>query len=355
MKIGLIGLPLSGKTTIFNALTNSGADTNPYAGSKAEPNVAVVNVRDARITYLSGLYEPKKTTYATIEITDFAGISGDAEKKEIFSGKGMALIKTMQALALVLRNFRDDLRGNPSPLEDLGRIESELLLSDLIVVETRLERIEAGYKRGQNHPDVKAEEKVLLRIRDHLNQDRPLRELEMNTEEKRIVRGFQFLTQKPLMVILNSGEDNFEKSPEVVSELEKKYAVVEFAGRFEMDVAAMDPGEAALFMEDMGIRESARDRLTGIAYRIMDYISFFTVGQDEVRAWTIRSGMTAVDAAGAIHTDLARGFIRAEVFTYADLIELGSEKAIKEKGRFRLEGKEYIVKDSDILNIRSGI
>lgn len=354
MKIGLFGLPGSGKTSIFNALTGSTADTTPYGGGKFEPNLAVVEVRDERVSCLSQMYEPRKTTYATIEIIDFAGIAKDSSTQETFSGQNMGLIKNVHALALVIRNFQG--LGDPtSVFEDLARIEAELLLHDLILAENRLERIEWSYKRGQNSAVLKAEEKTLTRICDRLNHNQPVRGLDMTEEEKRLMRGFQFLTQKPTLIILNSDELTFGKNQNVLSELGRKYDVIEFAGRFEMELSCMDEQEARLFMEDMGIGESARDRLTSMAYRIMDYVSFFTVGSDEVRAWTIRKGMTAVEAAGTIHTDLARGFIRAECFTYADLVELGSEKSIREKGRFRLEGKDYIVKDSDILNIRSGV
>lgn len=355
MKIGLIGLPGSGKTTVFNALTGAGAETAAYGGGKSEPNLAVIEVKDARIDCLTRMYEPRKTVYADIEIIDFAGLTQDASKKELFSGKAMGLIKNVHALALVIRNFYHDLHGEPSPLNDLGSIEAELLLNDLIVAENRLERIEWSYKRGQGNNVLKAEEKLLHKICDQLNHNRPLRLLDLSEEEKKLIRGFQFLTLKPCMVVLNSDEAGFGQNRRVLEEIRTKYDVVEFAGRFEMELAGLDAEEAAIFMKDMGIEESARNRLTTLAYRIMDNISFFTVGRDEVRAWTIQKGMTAVDAAGVIHSDLARGFIRAECFSYADLMELGSEKAVKEKGRFRLEGKDYIVKDGDILSIRSGV
>ncbi len=355
MKIGLIGLPGSGKTTVFNALTGATADTGVFSGGKSEPNLAVVEVRDDRVTRLSEMFKPKKTIYATIELMDFAGLVQDGTKKELFAGKSMGLIKNVNALGVVLRNFQDDIHETISPQKDLELIESEILLNDLILAETRLERIEAGFKRGQATPALKAEDAILRRICDQLNQGRSIRELDIAEEDQRLIRGFQFLTQKPLLVILNSDETRFGKSGDLVAEIQTRYNTVEFSGRFEMDLAALDPEEARDFMQDMGIETSARDRLTNLAYQTMNYISFFTVGQDEVRAWTLHKGMTAVDAAGTIHTDLARGFIRAECFTYNDLIELGSEKAVKEKGRFRLEGKEYIVKDSDILNIRSGV
>ncbi len=355
MKIGLIGLPGSGKTTIFNALTGAKADTLPYAGGKSEPNIAVVTVKDERITRLSEIYQPRKTIYASIEIIDFAGLVQDASKKELFPGKSMGLIRNVHALGLVIRNFRNGLDVELSPFGDMGLIESELILNDLVVAENRLERIEHSYSRGQGGNALKTEEKLLQKICDQLNHNLPIRHLELNGEEEKLIRGFQFLTQKPILVILNSDESGFGCNGGVLDEIATRYDVIEFAGGFEMELSRLEQAEAEAFMRDMGIQESARDRLTALAYRAMDYISFFTVGQDEVRAWTLRKGMTAVDAAGTIHTDLARGFIRAECFTYSDLIEYGSEKAIKEKGRFRLEGKDYLVKDSDILSIRSGV
>jgi len=354
MKIGIIGLAGSGKTTVFNALTGSKADTDLYSG-KVEPNLAVVEVKDERVTRLSQMYQPRKTIYANIELIDFAGLAKESAKKELYSGKAMGLIKNVHALALVLRNFRSEMYGPAAPVADLESIESELLLNDLIITENRLERIEWSYRRGQKNQELQAEEKILRLICDQLNNNRPVRALDISEADKKIIRGFQFLSQKPALVILNSDESTFGGNAAIISDIAARYNVVEFAGRFEMELAGLEPDEADAFMKDMGIEESAKDRLTTLAYSSMSYISFFTVGQDEVRAWTLQKGSTAVDAAGTIHSDLARGFIRAECFSYSDLIELGSEKAIREKGLFRLEGKDYIVKDSDILNIRSGV
>jgi GTP-binding protein YchF len=356
MKIGLIGLPNSGKTTIFNALTESEAEVTAYAGVKAEPNIAVVEVRDERVVSLSDMYCPRKTTFATIEIVDFAGFSSGSAGGNDFSSRHMALIKNLDAIALVIRNFHDDLRGDPDPMRDIETIETELILSDLIVTENRLERIEWSYKRGKKTNELRLEEEVLRKIHDRLSNGDPVRGMELNMDEQKAISGFRFATQKPLLVILNSSEVNFGRNDAVIEKLETQYRVIEFAGMFEMELSRLsDEEEAQLFMEDMGITESAGNRLTWYAYEILGYISFLTVGTDEVRAWTIHRGDTAVEAARVIHSDLARGFIRAECFSYNDLIELGSEKAIRDKGRFRLEGKEYIVTDGDILSIRSGI
>jgi hypothetical protein len=353
MKIGLIGLPGSGKTTIFNALTKSEARTAAYAGTKTGPNLAVIDVGDKRINRLEEMYLPKKTTRATIEIVDFAGFKESlAGKNDVFSNNLIATMKEMDALAIVVRNFTDDLSETPDPLADIRKIDEDLLLSDMIVAERRLERIEHAYKRGQKTGELQVEEKVLRKIcaegREAIQN--------LSAEEEKMVRGFQFLAGKPTMVILNSGETNFGLNENILSEIEEKHHAVEFAGIFEMELSRIDNDEEVkMFMEDMGIEESARDRLTHLAYNLLGYISFFTVGSDEVRAWTIRDKDTAVKAAQAIHSDLARGFIRAECFSYDDLIECESEKEVRKRGLFRLEGKNYIVQDGDILNIRFSV
>jgi GTP-binding protein YchF len=351
MKIGLLGLPRSGKTTVFNALTKAEAPV-AHSNGKAEPNLAVIRVLDERVDRLSEIYDPRKTVYATVEFVDFVGLAESADRKDILSGAAMAMVKNMDALALVVRNFNDDLLGNPTPLEEVRKINDELMLSDLIAAENRVERIENGYKRGQRTDGLVKEEKALRRILDHLNGNQPIREMALSADEEKAVRGFQFLTKKPLMVILNSEETHFGKNGSLMSEIEKTQRAIEFAGKFEMELSRLDEKEAALFMEDMGIPESAYRRVTSLAYEILGYISFFTVGSDEVRAWNVRRGDTALDAAAAIHSDLARGFIRAECFTYEACLQYGSEKSIREKGLFRLEGKDYRVQDGDILNIR---
>jgi ribosome-binding ATPase len=349
MKIGMIGLPNSGKTTIFNALTRAQVQVTPYSGAQAEPNLAVVDVGDERVLRLAEIYKPKKMTWATVEIVDFVAREG------AFSGNLLGLIKTVDALALVVRNFKDDFMGPPTPLQDVETVEGELLLSDLIVAETRLERIEAGNHRGKKTPAVELEARVLDKVLAHLNAERPLRTLALSADEEKLLRGFQFLTQKPLMIILNSSETNFGKNQEVLAQLDQRYRSIEFAGSFEMELAQLDEQAAQMFMEDMGITASARDRLTQCAYEVLGYISFFTVGQDEVRAWNVCRGDTAVQAAGTIHSDLMRGFIRAECFAYDDLLACGSEKAVREHGRLRLEGKNYHVQDGDILSIRFNV
>jgi len=370
MNIGIIGLPKSGKTTIFNALTGQNAEVTEYASGKVEPNVAVVDVGDPRVDELSKRYQPKKTIYATIEFIDFvAGAGGgssaggskgdDGRSSGIFSGEGITLVRSSDALLIVLRNFSnaalDEVYGNVDPLRDLDTVEGELILSDQVIAERRIERIENDHKRGKKTPASQAEEKVMRRVVEQLDAGGMVRELELTPEEQRTISGFRFLTAKPILIVLNSSEDEYGSNQETVEQLESRYPTIEFAGSLEMELAGMEPDEAAAFLEDAGISESARDRLTRFAYHMLGYISFFTVGEDEVRAWTIRDGENAQEAAGTIHSDLAKGFIRAECFTYDDLVRAGSEHAVKQKGLFRLEGKEYRVKDGDILNIRFNV
>lgn len=356
MRIGLIGLEKSGKTTVFNALTGSNIDTNAYASGKNEPNVAVVQVADPRVDKLADMYKPKKVARATVECMDLGGVPADGEKKEIFSPAELALVKNADALALVLRNFSHDLLdgvlGPPDPVRDRNALLTELVLSDLILAETRLERIDHFIKRGASTPDMELERKALLKVSEALNANRPISSLGMLPEELKPLRGFRFLTEKPMLFVLNSDEGGFGTHQGLVSVLEGEFRVVEFAGQFEMELSRLNEDEAREFMEEMRIAASAKDRLSMLAYEVLGYITFFTVGADEVKAWTIRRGDTAVDAAGAIHSDLARGFIRAECFSYDDLVSLGSEKALRDKGLFRLEGKNYLVKDGDILSIR---
>ena len=356
MKIGLIGLQNSGKTTIFNTLTGLEAEVTSYSTQKIEPNQGIVQVEDERVEKLSEMYNPKKTIYATIEYIDFVGLTGNKENNDAFSGSGMGLVKTADALALVVRNFDDPTTGDaPNPVSDLDSIESDMIISDLIIAEKRLEKVELSKKRGIKDAILLLEEKVLIKIIAHLEDSNPIRTLDLANDEEKAVRGFQFITQKPLMIILNSDEDNFGNSDAVIDEIQKQFKIIEFAGTFEMELNKLDKNEAAEFMQDMNISESARDRLTKFSYELLGYCSFFTVGEDEVRAWTITKGDNAVEAAGKIHSDLARGFIRAECFSYNDLQQCGSEKVVREKGLFRLEGKKYIVQDGDILNIRFSV
>ena len=358
MKLAIIGLPKCGKTTIFNALTRSEHPTDKYAPPATEAYLGMVQVADERITRLSELYKPKKTIYATIEYHDYPGIF--AEEGGTIDNALLSEIKSADAFALVLRGFADEeldsLYHVGTPLKQLARIEEEMMLQDLIVAEKRLEKIELGYKRGIRNSAIQAEEKALREICAQLQDNTPLRKLQLPPDEEKAVRGFQFFSAKPLLVLINCNEDKIKAWEETLQSLNSQgYQAYAIAGKFEEELSKLDSEEAEMFMTDMGMTESIRDRLTHWSYRLMGYISFFTVGADEVRAWTLESGANAVTAAGKIHSDLARGFIRAECFKYSELITHGSEKVLKEKGLFRLEGKEYIVKDGDIISIRFNV
>ncbi|MEA2104079.1 MAG: redox-regulated ATPase YchF [Candidatus Cloacimonadota bacterium] len=351
IKIGLVGMPKSGKTTIFNAVTHSNAEVADYFTGKMKPNLATVKVADERIDYLSDNFKPEKTIHATIEYLDFVGIEKDKEKKEVFSDNFLASLRTVDSLCLVIRGF--ELSGKKiNPLEDIESLESEFIISDLVICEKRIETISKQMKRGVNKIEGKTEIKLIEKCISCLNDGKPIRTLVLNSPEEKILRGFQFLTRKPVFVILNVDDDSYHSNENVMNKIAETYPAVEIAGKFEMEIIQLDDEEAEMFMEEYDITESAMDKLTRLSYKTLGLISFFTIGKDEVRAWTLKNGSTAVEAAGEIHSDLAQGFIRAERFSYNDFKEYGSEKELKEKGKFHLEGKEYKVLDGDILCIR---
>lgn len=358
MKIALIGPPKSGKTTIFNALTGADHEVDKYLPPASEANIGIVQVTDARITRLSELYKPKKTIYANVEFHDFPGIfarESDNPETAIYPE-----IKSCEAFVLILRAYKDEeldeLYGDADPLKMLSHFEDEMILADMLVVEKRLEKILLGYKRGIKTPAIQIEEKALNCVLQQLQDNKSIRDLELPPEEDKAIRGFQFFSAKPLLILLNASEDGFQAQDEVLAAIrERGFLAQVIAGKFEQELSGLSAEDAELFLADMGMDLSIKDRLTMLCYELLGLISFFTVGTDEVRAWSISSGTNAVNAAGKIHSDLARGFIRAECFSYENIMEYGSEKHLKEKGLFRLEGKEYIVKDGDVLSIRFSV
>ena len=352
MKLGIIGLPQSGKTTIFNAITKGDAPTTASAG-RFEVHTAVVDVPDERVTKLSGMFNPKKTIYAKVTYADIAGLESGSAKSGI-SGQLLNELSQMDGFILVARAFESDLVMHPSGSVDASRdVESmlgELLLNDLIAVERKMERLTDEKRKGGTDKAVNERQTVLFnRLNDALNEGKPLRELEFSMEELKELSSFGLLTLKPLLVVFNIGES--QSSPE----MELDVPSVALMGKLEMELGQLPADDAAMFMEEYGIKELSLNKMISLSYDLLKVQSFFTVGEDEVRAWETKIGATAQESAGEIHTDLMRGFVRAEVVAYEDLISLGSMAEAKAKGKFRLEGKEYIVKDGDIVHIRSSL
>ena len=352
MKLGIIGFPQSGKTTIFNALTRGNAPTTASAG-RIEIHTAVVDVPDPRVDRLSAMFKPRKTIYAKVTYADIAGLDSGAAKTG-FSGTLLNQLTQMEGLIHVVRFFMDDNVPAPSgsvdPRRDIASMNGELLLNDLIAVERKLERlVEERKKGGTDKVQNERQTALFTRLHEILSAEKPLRGAEISAEEEKLLSGFGLLTRKPLLVLLNLGEGQAE--PQVQAGI----PVVAVQGKLEMEIAQLPPEDAAVFMTEYGITELSLNRMIRVSYDLLDQQSFFTVGEDEVRAWTTRRHATAVEAAAEVHTDLAHGFVRAEVVAYQDLVELGGMVEAKAKGKLRLEGKEYIVKDGDIVHIRSSL
>jgi hypothetical protein len=351
MRLGIIGLPQVGKTTIFNALTR-GNQPVTTSGGRFEVHTGVVDVPDERIDRLSGMFKPKKTIYAKVTYADIAGLEGS---KSAISGALLNQLSQLDGFLHVVRCFDDP--SNPHPagsvdaLRDIVTMDSELLLNDLIAVERRLEKLNEERKKGGGREKAVVERELILFERFHktLSDDQPLRELEVGAEDEKFISSFGFLTRKPLLVILNLAEG--QAAPELAYQ-RQGVAVIPLQGKLEMDMAQLSAEDAELFMTEYGIEELALGRVIHQSYELLGLMSFFTVGPDEVRAWTVRRSAPALECAGAIHSDLAKGFIRAEVVTYDDLVTLGGLAEARNKGKLRLEGKEYIVKDGEIVHIR---
>ena len=360
MELGIIGLPNSSKTTIFNALTRGDRPTSATSSGKLEFHTAVVDVPDPRVDALSALFKPRKTTYAKVTYTDIAGLDTGMAQKGL-SGQLRHRISQMDAFIHVVRAFEDHSVSHPMgslhPQRDLEVLEQEMILLDLLAVQGRLERIAESIKRakkGEERQLLEAERTLFERMQAALEAETPLRDLDYSDEEANSLRGFGFLTLKPVLVLVNSGEERVP--PETfVSYHHRATVVMSLQGKLEMEIAQLDLDEATVFMEEFDIAEPALSRMIQASYDLVGLQSFFTVGEDEVRAWTVRKGATAVEAAGAIHSDLARGFIRAEVVAYTDLIAAGSMAEAKKAAALRLEGKDYLVKDGDILHVRFSV
>jgi len=365
VKLAIIGLSNSGKTTVFNALTGQNLETTIYPTVSGEPNFGVVKVPDYRIDKLVEIYKPKKITYATVEYIDYIGLTkGDvAQNRKVFD-----LIKDADAIVHVVRAFEDDAVSHPmneiNPLRDIETLELELIFGDIELVEKRLARMEEGAKKGKKPNE--AEKKLLLKCKDALEKEIPLRNVSFDDEEQKAMKHLQFISTKPEVVVLNIGEGdlntdkalNFQKDAEKYFDdkgISKTTKVVSLCGKIEMEIAQLNSDEARAFLDDLGIQEPALNKLIHVSYDLLGLISFLTCGEDEVRAWTVTKGTSAQKAAGKIHSDIERGFIRAEVVGYDDFILCGNMAAARDKGLLRLEGKTYEVKDGDIINFRFNV
>ncbi len=361
MKIGIIGLPNSGKTTVFNALTRGKAPTEAYSSGRMEVHTAVVHVPDERVDRLAAMYNPKKVTYATVQYKDIAGLARGMGEAGGLTGELLNEISQNDALLHVVRAFSDPNvlhpEGEVDPARDIEIMETELLLNDMTIITNRLERIASRLGKGGDAKERQAlaDEKALLeRLLAALEEEIPIRELSLTPEEEKFLRGFALLSQKPMLILLNIDDDADESIAEQYQGLVKgeHVAVAALRGKLEEELAQMDQEEAAEFLAEFDIPEPGLSRIIRLSYRLLQVHSFFTVGEDEVRAWTVPVGATAVEAAGAIHSDLARGFIRAEVVAYEDFMAAGSMAEARKHGALRLEGKEYVIKDGDIVHIR---
>jgi len=357
MKIGLIGLAKSGKTTLFNLLTGSNIATARYDSGRAELHTGVVRVPDGRVDRLSALFKPKKTTYATFEVVDLAGIARGER-----AGLDTKEFRNADALLHVVRAFADEAQGAPAPKRDIEDLETELILADLEVVDRRLERLEASIKKQRKDVEVK-EQAILVRLKAELERETALRAVTLTPDEARAIRGFTFLSQKPILHCLNLDE----KAIGEASKLVDRFGLDAIAGRpgtrigwvsaiIEAEVAQLAGEEQRVFLADLGLDEPAIHRVLSDCFALLGLVSFFTVGEDEVRAWPIPAGTRAQDAAGTVHSDIARGFIRAEVNSYDDLVAVdGAFAELRARGQLRLEGKDYVVRDGEICHFRFNV
>jgi GTP-binding protein YchF len=335
MKIGLVGFPGSGKTTVFNALTGLAAGTG-FHSARGKTNLGTVKVPDERVVALANLFHPKKTTFAEITFSDVAG-SGAGKSLD---DQTLAAMREVDALCQVVRGFPDAAGTPPSPLAEARNLEDEMNLADLIIVEKRLERL-------QREKSKSAEVPLMETLKSALESGTPLRRVELTPDQWAMLAGFRFLTAKPLLLVLNVPESEAASTPPP--------GFVLLAGQVEMDIAQMPAEEQSEFVASLGLEEPAIGRFIHAAYELLDLISFLTAGEDECRAWPIRRGLTAPKAAAKIHSDIERGFIRAEVVRWDDLVHYGSEAKCREAGKLRSEGKEYVVQDGDVINFRFNV
>lgn len=362
---GIVGLPNVGKSTLFNAITKSQVEAANYPFATIQPNVGVVEVPDHRVDRLVELMTPKKTIYTTFEFTDIAGLVKGASKGEGLGNQFLSNIRLTDAICHVVRCFDSaditHVEGSVDPIRDIEIINLELILADLQTVETRLSKVERKAKTTKDK-EAQAEKEVLEKLVAVLKEGKPARSVELNEDELKLVKSFSLLTIKPVIYIANMSEEEIvdpnanEYYQKVVAfATEENNEVVPVCAKIEEELSELDREEKAMFLQELGIAESGLDKVIKSAYRILGLCTYFTAGVQEVRAWTFKEGMSAPECAGIIHTDFQRGFIRAEAFSFDDINELGSEQAVKEAGKLRLEGKDYKVKDGDILHFRFNV
>lgn len=364
MKLGIVGLPNVGKSTLFNAITNAGAQSANYPFCTIEPNVGVVAVPDKRLDKLAEMYEPEKFTPATIEFVDIAGLVKGASKGEGLGNKFLSNIREVDAIVHVVRCFENDdiihVEGSIDPRRDIETIDLELILSDLEVLERRIDKTKKMLKADKKYQD---ELEFFERVREALEAGNSARSVSCTEEEAQLLATVSLLTNKPIIFAANMSEEDFQKGVtqnpcfQVVEELAQKEhaAVLPICAEIEAEISGMEPEEKQLFLSDMGLQESGLDRLINACYSLLGLISYLTAGKPEVRAWTITQGTRAPQAAGKIHSDFERGFIRAEVIGFEELMECGTMAAAREKGLVRSEGKEYVMQDGDIVLFRFNV
>lgn len=362
---GIVGLPNVGKSTLFNAITESSVEAANYPFATIDKNVGVVEVKDKRVDDLSNLFNPKKTIYTTFEFTDIAGLVKGASKGEGLGNQFLANIREVDAICHVVRCFENSdithVEGRINPVEDIEIIELELQLADLQTIENRLSKVERKVKNTTD-AQAKAEYELLKKAQELLLANKPVSLLERNDSQNQILKGFHLLTDKPVIYVANIDEDSVsdpESNKHYMSVKaygdERNCSVVAISAQMEQELSTLEPEEKELLLEEMGVSEPGLDKIVRTAYDILNLRTYFTVGVQEVRAWTFLEGYTAPECAGVIHTDFQKGFIRAETFTYDDMMQYKSEAAIKEAGKLRLEGKDYKVKDGDILHFRFNV
>jgi ribosome-binding ATPase len=367
VKVGIVGLPVVGKSTIFNLLTHGNVDTSSWGGGKSEAHIGVAQVPDPRLLKLAEVVHPKKITHATVEYVDLPGLArGEgraAESRELSTY--LNNLKNVEALMHVVRAFEDanipHSEGSIDPARDIGLFELEMIFADLVIIEKRLERLAKDLKKAKT-AELELEYAVLQRYKAALEQEQPLRALAVTEEEHKRVRGFTFLSAKPLLIVLNLGDGDMAKIPRIIREFglerhaaQKAVAITAVCGKIEAEIAALPEEDAGLFMADLGLAASGLDRIIHESYSLLGLFSYYTVGDPEVRAWTVPRHTTAAQAAGIIHSDFERGFIKAEVVAYDDMIQLGTFPAARNKGVLRLEGRDYIVQESDVILFRFNV